>query len=241
MNAQTNVEQRSFTLIELLVVVAIIAILAALLLPALGNAKEKSRAILCMSNLKQLMVLVTTYSDENRGVMPIVDIAPTPYRFWWNFMRDSGYMPDAALKILVCPTYPPYRYDTNWSYAYTSMYGFRGATGSSYPSGSYYLDGSWEVAILRYIKTPADFILLADSYALFGQIAGYQDVTFNVVDPFSSHVHLRHAGVANCAFLDGHAEACGKERIKKSVLAEMPVASWIEVCEKNGSVVHLNP
>jgi len=60
----------AFTLIELLVVVAIIAILAALLLPALAKAKEEGRRANCLSNLKQLMFCWEMYVDENAGFLP---------------------------------------------------------------------------------------------------------------------------------------------------------------------------
>src|SRR5512139_4088984 len=83
--------RRGFTLIELLVVIAIIAILAAILFPVFAQAREKARAISCLSNNKQLILGFKMYSQDydERNVMghgqPFINkYGQGPARAWWQ-------------------------------------------------------------------------------------------------------------------------------------------------------------
>jgi prepilin-type N-terminal cleavage/methylation domain-containing protein/prepilin-type processing-associated H-X9-DG protein len=86
----------AFTLIELLVVISIIAILAAMLLPVLGRAKEAGRRIACLNNLKQLSLASKMYVDESQGSYPErIDSDRWPDRFYRYYQNINS---------LLCPT-----------------------------------------------------------------------------------------------------------------------------------------
>jgi prepilin-type N-terminal cleavage/methylation domain-containing protein len=75
---------RAFTLLELLIVIALIAILIALLIPAVGGVKVKSRRTLCANNLKQLALGVIMYTGDN-GAAGNRAITNSPFLSWTDY------------------------------------------------------------------------------------------------------------------------------------------------------------
>ena len=99
-------EKILFTLIELLIVIAIVAILAALLMPALKTAREKGRKIKCASNLKQYGLINEMYCSDYGYVLPEMVRWDTTSASWLSKELLGPYIPESARKSLRCPSMP---------------------------------------------------------------------------------------------------------------------------------------
>ncbi|MEO7715062.1 MAG: DUF1559 domain-containing protein [Capsulimonas sp.] len=140
----------AFTLIELLVVIAIIAILAAILFPVFAQAREKARAISCMSNMKQETLGVLQYMQDADEKYPLVEhVGPgsKPYKTWVYTVLPYT----KSLAVVQCPdnSKNPYGYVIPPNGAYTTPY--------YYPSFAYnfaYLNPATDCADANLIEGP---------------------------------------------------------------------------------------
>lgn len=171
-----------FTLIELLVSIAIIALLAALLLPALAKARQKALSTQCVNNLRQLFLANTMFASENKG--RYVAAAPDINdgyggRTRWHGLRETDspdsdfdpkkgllaeYLPDARVKE--CPVFTEFRRRGQAPNAFESGTGGYGYNGS-YVGGRYdrfdWAAAPKQTVLDSAVREPSRTIMFADA------------------------------------------------------------------------------
>lgn len=198
--------RNAFTLIELLVVVAVIAILASLLLPALASAKQRARAVQCLNNLKQVGTAAQMYAHDNENQLQLDALIPGTNTWATILATNIGLAPS---DIFVCPSYSPRRW-RNWM----NVYAIRRDGPSNCvrgPGGIFFR--------VDCVNNPTEYLLLGDSTSQAQGGWTKQQYYLFRTDSALRIIHARHFARANGLFLDGHVEPCNKPRLESLGIA----------------------
>jgi prepilin-type N-terminal cleavage/methylation domain-containing protein/prepilin-type processing-associated H-X9-DG protein len=98
-------QRRAFTLLELLVVISVVAILAGLLLPSLGQAKARAQAVKCRSNLHQVGLALQIYIGDNRDIYPQLLNDDSDGRVWTDKVASNLSIANANDTGFTCPAF----------------------------------------------------------------------------------------------------------------------------------------
>jgi prepilin-type N-terminal cleavage/methylation domain-containing protein len=187
-----------FTLVELLVVIGIIAVLLGFLLPSLGAARAQSRAVACLSNLRQISTAALMYAQETKwfvSYVPPVNGQPARDRkeLLWPYLRQGRNNSDNyAAQVWTCPSNE--RVDVEASYGFnTNLNGVR----------------------LNKIRRWSETVEVCDGGLKGSPFAGAPGTATHVWPPSATDPkgtacrpnHLRHPKKTVCVgFVDGHGE-----------------------------------
>ena len=218
---------KKFTLIELLIVIAIIAILAGMLLPALQKARDSAKKISCMSNLKQISCGLLLYYGDNNDYNPGVIVGSSLNEVWQSIPAfclgdideisrakfDSKYYVSQNFKYFRCPSDKGRRPGDLMQ----SNYGMNGTYSVTHPSAN-----GMDKRKLGSVINPSKVMLIGDGrgnqYVNTNTSARMCNTVPGISNASEVDEATRHSGNAiNYIFVDMHAESKISKDIKTEV------------------------
>jgi len=203
-------QRTNFTLTELLAVIAIIAILAGLLLPAIQGARVRAKTAACLSNQKQVSAFISAYMNEEDQYFMSAQ-GGSIWHTWGYTLHRRNLVND--VKVLRCPamvsyastTYQPAKFDTEVTETYGAVYN---DIGFDFRGTKYLYDGTTQIS-------PTQLVLGGCTVSSAKKPVPLLDLkstaTASTGNPFQIHGNF-----CNIFFLDGHSESLPQaELIKK--------------------------